>query len=108
MSELLRILVDYSNSEAYLFDYSTDLSKGGIFVKTDRPLPVGTKVQLKFTFPDSIELFETTGEVMWINDPKKYPKNQEKNDLVGMGVRFINLAARNKKLIEDFIKKQLQ
>ena len=35
-SKLLRLLVDYSDSEAYLYDYSTNLSEGGIFIKTQR------------------------------------------------------------------------
>ena len=44
---------------------SRDLSREGIKVSTDRPLPEGTLVDLEIHLPDETQPIRTTGKVMW-------------------------------------------
>ncbi|HEY4716992.1 MAG TPA: TIGR02266 family protein [bacterium] len=100
-SKLLRLLVDYSDSEAYLYDYSTNLSEGGIFIKTQRFVEKGTTLQIKFSFPDSAKLFDVECKVVWINTANGPIKELGP----GMGIEFINLNDSMKDEITNFIKK---
>ena len=85
-----------SPNEHYLFEYSSNLSQNGIFIQTTEPLPPGTLVNIQFTLPESI-LIRTRGEVIWLND--------EEDDEVGMGVKFIGLDEGDRESILNSLKK---
>jgi type IV pilus assembly protein PilZ len=104
----VRALVDYESPGTFLYDYSKDLSEGGIFLETERPLPTGTPVTLRFTLPDIDRVFEVKGKVAWINETKpkggaKAPKFQ-----VGMGVQFEEMEEEDRKTIRDYVTKLLK
>ncbi|MBI4372982.1 MAG: PilZ domain-containing protein [Candidatus Omnitrophica bacterium] len=42
-----------------------DLSREGIKVTTDKPLPAGSLVDLEIHLPDEVRPIRTTGKVMW-------------------------------------------
>ena len=72
--------VDYRSEGTFLF---TSLGAGlaaslGIFVRTEDPLPQGTRLQLHFA--GSSGAFELLGEVVWTTRDA---------DRTGMGVRFL-------------------
>jgi len=96
---LIKIRIDYEAEGAYLYDYSGDMSEGGIFIKTARPLKIGEQLGLKFILPELLEKVEATGEVTWVNKPgiKGLP--------AGMGVRFVGLTPEKRTLIQDVINK---
>ena len=56
--------LEYSSAGAFLVAYSTDLAKGGMFVETPNPLPVGIGVILRFHVPGA-DLLEIQGQVAW-------------------------------------------
>jgi PilZ domain. len=59
-----------------------NMSMGGVFIQTDQPLPVGTKIHIHIYIPPDVKLLgEFTGEVMWVND--RNPRTHK-----GMGVKF--------------------
>jgi type IV pilus assembly protein PilZ len=80
------IAVDYASGDTFLFAYLTNISEMGIFVRTNEPLTVGTRLRLRF-HADDADPFVLDGEVTWINP---YRENGE-NLNPGMGVRFIEL-----------------
>jgi uncharacterized protein (TIGR02266 family) len=79
--------VNYRHGETYLFSSTRDVSELGIFLVTDNPLPVATKLQLEFRMPDDGEKIVVDGEVVWI-DPVGRGHEQ------GMGIRFIDPSAQ--------------
>jgi uncharacterized protein (TIGR02266 family) len=104
--KLICIPIFFSEEGKNLFkvDYSTDLSEGGVLIQTPEPLPVGTRVDIKFRLPGGIKLIETKGEVVWSH---KKISDETSLDLVpGMGVKFLNLDEKSKKYIETFIKNE--
>ena len=56
----VRCLTDTCNFEARI----KNVSSSGIFIKTDRELPVGKEIAVSFTFPDSGNKVRATGKVV--------------------------------------------
>lgn len=92
-----RFILDKKDSEAYLFDFSTDFSEGGIFVRTNKKVPVGTEVNLRFHLPNSDKLIEAVGRVTWINS------DEEVSPGLGIGIKFVKLSQESTGIIQEFI-----
>ena len=96
---LLRALVDYESEDTFLYDYSKDLSQGGLFIQTDKPLKVNETIDLKFSLPDIAKVFEVKGQVRWVN-PESVGGLMK-----GMGIAFQELSPEDKKLIQNYVLK---
>src|SRR5690625_2082747 len=83
--------------DEYIAEYVSSISRGGVFIRSKNPLPVGTRVTLKFSvIVDDIETVEGEGEVVRVeNDGTE----------VGMGVAFTRLTAESKALIDQIIER---
>lgn len=94
------IEVDYRADDTFLFAYITDISAMGIFVKTEQPEPVGTRLTLSFRLPQSMggENIELDGEVIWINPPRA---EEDEGRNPGMGIQFTGLTPSQR---EDVLK----
>ena len=47
----IELKVEYKKMNTFFADYTKNISKGGTFIKTDRPLPVGTEFLFKGRCP---------------------------------------------------------
>lgn len=91
--ERITINKEFESIDSFINEYVTNISRSGVFIKSKNPLPVGTKVKLKFTvLADEIETIEGTGEVVRVQD-----------DPPGMGVVFTSLTSYSKFLIEKLL-----
>jgi type IV pilus assembly protein PilZ len=72
--------VEYKRVNSFLADYTKNISKGGTFIGTDKPLPIGTRFHFRISVPQFPEAISLTGEVAWIAPAGEAP---------GMGIRFI-------------------
>jgi len=81
------IAVDYASGDTFLFAYLQNISEMGIFIRTDHPLSVGTRMRLRFQTDEKEEPLTLQGEVTWINPYKSDGDNLNP----GMGVRFVDL-----------------
>ncbi len=87
------INLEFDSAEAFIREYVMNVSKSGAFIRTSEPLPVGTRVKLRFTvLLDDPEILEGVGEVVRISDRP-----------AGMGVVFVELAAPSKHLLEKLL-----
>jgi uncharacterized protein (TIGR02266 family) len=93
------IWVEEKKGEDLYFQQAGNLSVGGVFFERTIPHPIGTRVNLKFELPGKEGVIETTGEVV------STPGSSEG---LGAGVRFVNLDPVEKRLIEEFIKENLE
>lgn len=57
--------IEYRSAGAFLVAYSTNLSKGGLFIETGDPLPVGTTLDLRLRAPDATAM-DLEGVVAWV------------------------------------------
>ncbi len=91
------------NPQVLLTDYSVNLSTGGVFLKTDNPLPLDTPLSLEFSLPDLTSPIRCQGRVAWVNAAE----NASKPLLPpGMGVQFLDLSLEFMYAIREFIKQQ--
>jgi uncharacterized protein (TIGR02266 family) len=94
-----RIVVnrEFASAEEFLAEYVANVSRSGAFIRTDDPLPVGTKVALRFTvILDELETIEGLGMVV-----RRVPPGDD--GPAGMGVVFTELTAYSKQLLEKII-----
>jgi uncharacterized protein (TIGR02266 family) len=76
--------VDYKNRDDFAADYVTDLGVGGIFIRTELELPVGSQISLNLSFPGLLEPTEVEAVVRWV----RRPGHGVPTDQVGVGVEF--------------------
>jgi PilZ domain len=91
--ERVTINKEFESFDAFIQEYVTNISRTGVFIKSQTPLSVGTRVNLRFTvIMDEIETIEGVGEVVRVvADPS------------GMGVVFRELSTYSKGLIEKLL-----
>lgn len=91
--------VDCVTEETFLYATITNISEMGIFVQTIEPLPVGTKLLLRFSPEDpTLGEFELVGHVQWINPARPSCPNP------GMGVRFSQLTLADRERLVEVIR----
>ncbi len=89
--ERVTINKEFESFDAFIQEYVTNISRTGVFIRAQSPLPVGTRVNLRFTvIMEDIETIEGIGEVVRV----------EKD---GMGVVFRELAGYSKDLIDKLL-----
>lgn len=82
----LRLRIDYERMNAFFADYTKNISKGGTFIKTARPLQVGSRCQFSLSLPALPDPLLLEGEVAWVLAPENA---QHRGAEPGMGVRFV-------------------
>ncbi|HEY3594479.1 MAG TPA: PilZ domain-containing protein [Polyangiaceae bacterium] len=84
---------EFESFDAFIQEYVTNISRTGAFIKSKTPLPVGTKVNLRFTvIMDEVETVEGVGEVVRVEE-----------DPPGMGVVFREIDGYSKGIIERLL-----
>jgi type IV pilus assembly protein PilZ len=91
--------VDCVADDTFLYASIANISEMGIFVRSEEPLALGTRVTLAFA-PPGHEAFRLTGEVAWINPVR--PNGDNPNP--GMGVRFIDLTPDNRERLVEVVR----
>ncbi|MHB1846529.1 MAG: PilZ domain-containing protein [Deltaproteobacteria bacterium] len=88
---------EFASVDEFLAEYVANISRSGAFIRTDDPLPVGTRVALKFTvIMNELETIEGIGMVV-----RRVPPGGA--ELAGMGVVFTELTGYSRALIEKII-----
>ena len=81
----ITLRVDYKRLNTFFADYTKNISKGGTFIRTSKPLEVGTEFVFVLSFPSAEGQLKLRGEVMWVvSDDQASPDNP-----AGMGIRFL-------------------
>ncbi|TMB09160.1 MAG: TIGR02266 family protein [Deltaproteobacteria bacterium] len=82
----VRLRIDYERMNAFFADYTRNISKGGTFIKTSRPLEVGSRCQFSLSLPALPVPLVLDGEVIWILAAEEA---QQSGAEPGMGIRFV-------------------
>lgn len=92
--------VAYRSVGSFLSDWATNISRGGLFINTRKPLPVGTIVKLIIQLPGSGFPFDIAGRVARVEE-----WDNRSNMAPGMGVEFIDLDGAKRERIDAFVEK---
>ena len=84
----IELKVEYKKLNTFFADYTKNISKGGTFIKTKRPLAVGTEFVFKLLVPSMAEPIALRGKVKWVVTEQQAAADPQ-NSEPGMGIRFI-------------------
>jgi hypothetical protein len=91
--ERVTINKEFESFDAFVEEYVTNISRTGAFIKSKKPLPLGTVVNLRFTIiMDEMETIEGVGEVVRVEENPP-----------GMGVAFREINAYSKGIIDRLL-----
>src|SRR5215471_3487954 len=97
--------VAYKTVDGFITDWAINISRGGVFINTPDPLPVGTTVRLIISLPDTAFPFDLVGRVTRVNEVDN-PSQQ----VPGMGIEFIGIDDEKRNRIQrlvDRLRKEL-
>ena len=104
----LKLRIGYEQMNAFFADYTKNISRGGTFIKTARPLEVGSRCQFSLSLPALADPIVLEGEVAWALGPEEA---QQRGADPGMGIRFVFVdeAARHdfERLVERLMEESL-
>lgn len=100
----ITLKVDYKRLNTFFADYTKNISKGGTFIRTSKPLAVGTEFVFVLTLPEpsldgaGIKL-ELTGQVKWVVPAEEAtPENPQ-----GMGIQFLYKTEAERERVATFV-----
>lgn len=102
----IELRVGYQRLETFMADYTTNFSKGGMFIKSVHPLREGTLCHFRIELPGFDEPLELAGEVTWINTTHSY-QNPMISD-TGMGIRFIFESEQEREALASFVDEMIR
>jgi type IV pilus assembly protein PilZ len=80
----IELNVEYKRINTFFSDYTRNISKGGTFIRTSRPLKLGTQFVFALRIPHLDEPLRLRGLVKWVVSPEEASAEQP----VGMGIEF--------------------
>lgn len=93
------IKIKFKATDEFVQEFAEDISKGGVFIKTNKPLPFDTPVRVLIEFPDTTQI-ELDGKVVYVlkeEDAKAMLRSP------GMGIQFVNISESDRAKLERFI-----
>jgi len=96
--------VSYENVDQLLVAYSSDLSKGGMFLTTDQFLPVNAVVRVNLELGEGSAEIPVICRVVYVRDEKSA---RVVGKPAGMGIEFLDLTAECLGLIEAYIAERI-
>src|SRR5512138_2796555 len=94
------IPVAYRSVGSFLTDWATNISQGGLFINTRKPLPVGTSVKILVQLPGASFPFELQGRVTRVTEYDNHA-----NMVPGMGVEFLNVDDAKRRELDAFVER---
>ncbi|MFO0567364.1 MAG: TIGR02266 family protein [Polyangiaceae bacterium] len=80
----IELKVEYRRVNTFFADYTKNISRGGTFIATERPLPEGTEFVFALGIPTMDEPLRLNGRVCWITSTE----DATRANPAGMGIEF--------------------
>ncbi len=100
----ITLRVDYKRLNTFFADYTKNISKGGTFIRTTKPLDVGTEFVFVLSFPAQEKQLKLKGEVMWVVPEEKATDEQPP----GMGIRFLFANQDERDAVDHFVEVMME
>ncbi len=81
----IELKVEYRRLNTFFADYTKNISRGGTFIGTEKPLPIGTEFVFALGVPSLAEPLKLKGKVMWTTSVE----DSSKANPAGMGIEFV-------------------
>lgn len=83
------------------FVFSENISMGGVFLETPDPLPLGTKVKLRFPLRSAYRPIQIEGKVVWSR--REVAEGKLGNKASGMGIVFQRIKKGDLDVLKEFL-----
>ncbi|MFO0588086.1 MAG: TIGR02266 family protein [Polyangiaceae bacterium] len=93
--------VEYKRVNTFFADYTRNISKGGTFIRTDRPLQLGTEFVFALTIRTVAEPLKLRGRVKWVVTVEEATAEQP----AGMGIEFLYASEEERRSTEAIVEK---
>ena len=100
----IELKVDYRRLNSFFADYTKNISKGGTFIRTDKPLDLGTEFVFALSIPQLKEPVRLRGRVMWTTPQEKATDKSPP----GMGIRFQYASDKERSATEGIVEKLMR
>lgn len=97
----IELKVSYKRVNSFFADYTKNISRGGTFIGTERPLKMGTEFVFALEVPGLDEALRLNGRVIWTTEPE----NATKANPPGMGIEFQYVDAEERRGTEVIVEK---
>ena len=97
----ITLRVDYKRMNTFFADYAKNISKGGTFIRTNKPLDIGTEFNFVLSIPSRSEQLQLRGEVVWIVTEEQATGDKQP----GMGIRFKFDHDDERQKVHDFVER---
>jgi type IV pilus assembly protein PilZ len=97
----IELKVEYKRVNTFFADFTKNISKGGTFIKTNKPLDIGTEFLFKLYVPALEQPLALRGNVQWV----VMPEEAEPGDSPGMGISFVYESANHRSEIHGKVEK---
>lgn len=100
----IELKVEYKKLNTFFADYTKNICKGGTFIKTKKPLDVGTEFMFKLLVPKLEQPLALRGAVKWVvREGEPPPPDVDPDHEPGMGIRFIYADEGERERIEQAV-----
>jgi uncharacterized protein (TIGR02266 family) len=95
----LKVRYKSATVNQFLEHYSEDISRGGTFIKSKKPMAVGTLLKFELQLQDESRLIHGVGRVVW----KREVEDASESKPPGMGIKFIKMDADSRALVQKIL-----
>lgn len=104
----IELKVAYQKLNTFFADYTRNICKGGTFIRTRKPLAVGTEFLFQLSVPQLDEPLTIRGEVRWIKrEGEASPDGTAPAEEPGMGIRFLYDTPEQRAFVERTVERLL-
>lgn len=93
----VKLQVRFRTARDFVFEHATNLSRGGVFIRTDTPPPMDTAVEVEVVLPDGGLPVTTNGII--VHSVKPGTKGKE----AGAGVQFVDASDSFRDRIDKYM-----
>ncbi len=102
----ITLRVDYKRLNTFFADYTKNISKGGTFIKTSKPLDIGTEFVFVLSLPSQEQQLKLKGKVIWITtEAEAAQATKDEGRTPGMGIRFLFANDGERQALDDVVEK---
>ncbi|HEX9241969.1 MAG TPA: TIGR02266 family protein, partial [Anaeromyxobacter sp.] len=99
----LLLKLSYGTVDEFVEKFASNVSRGGLFVRTREPRPVGTTLTFELRLAGGEAVMKGQGVVRWVQEenPGAHPPAPS-----GMGVQFVALDDASRQVVERIVREK--
>ena len=91
----------FKDDQAFINAYTSNISTGGLFIKTEKPLRLGDQFLLRLQVPTIQDPLNISCEVAWVRGPTEATAKEP----AGMGIKFIEMSKGDREALKQYFGK---